>query len=60
MVKILVERQINLRLEENIIERVDFLVKTGLLGSRTEGFREALRMLIDKYYRELMEKWLEK
>ncbi len=60
MVKIVVERQINLRLEESIIEKVDFLVKIGLFKSRTEAFKEALRMLIDKYYRGLMEKRLKK
>jgi len=60
LVKIVVERQINLRLEESIIEKVDFLVKIGLFKSRTEAFKEALRMLIDKYYRGLMEKRLKK
>jgi len=34
-------------------------VKIGVFKTRTEAFRNALLMLIDKYYRELLEERLE-
>jgi len=51
--------QVNIRLEASILERIDNLVKSGIFKTRTEAFKSALLMLIDRYYRELMEKRLE-
>ena len=51
--------QVNIRLETKILEKIDYLVKIGVFKTRTEAFRNALLMLIDKYYRELLEERLE-
>ncbi len=55
----LVERQVNLRLDEELLERIDFLVKSGVFKSRTEAFRVALLMLVDKYYGVILRERLE-
>ena len=56
----LVERQVNLRLDEELLERVDFLVKRGVFKSRIEAFRAALLMLVDKYYKDVLKERLER
>ena len=55
----MVERQVNLRLDEELLERVDFLVKSGVFKNRTEAFRVALLMLVVKYYRDVLMERLE-
>ncbi len=49
------EKQVNLRLEKDLVEKIDYLVKIGIFKTRTEAFKVALRMLIDKYYRRLLD-----
>jgi len=55
---IVAEKQVNLRLEKDLAENIDYLVKMGIFKTRTEAFKVALRMLIDKYYRGLLDRRL--
>lgn len=56
----MVEKQVNLRLEENLLNKIDTLVKAGMFKTKTEAFKKALEMLIDRYYKKLLEEKLEK
>ena len=40
MVNMLRRIQVNIRLEESIIEKVDYLVKKGIFKTRTEAFKK--------------------
>ena len=55
-----VERRVDLWLDEELLERVDFLVKSGIFKSRTEAFKVALLMLVDKYYGVVLRERLER
>lgn len=54
------KEQVNLRLDVELLKKVDYLVKMGFFRTRTEAFKEAISMLIKKYYRELLKERLER
>jgi len=54
------KEQVNLRLDVELVKKVDYLVKMGFFRTRTEAFKEAISMLIKKYYRELLKERLER
>ena len=49
-----------MRLDVELVKKVDYLVKMGFFRTRTEAFKEAISMLIKKYYRELLKERLER
>jgi len=54
------KEQVNVRLDVELLEKVDYLVKMGFFKTRTEAFKEAINMLIKKYYKELLRERLER
>jgi len=54
------KEQVNVRLDIELLEKVDYLVKMGVFKTRTEAFREAISMLIKKYFKEVLKERLEK
>lgn len=41
--------QVNLKLDEELVRRVEELVKAGVFSSKTEAFTEALKLLVRTY-----------
>jgi len=52
--------QINLRIEEDLIKKIDMLVKHGFFKNRTEAFVVALNRLIKDYLKEFLREKLDK
>jgi len=53
------KEQVNVRLDVDLLEKIDYLVRRGFFKTRTEAFKEAINMLIKKYYRKLLKERLE-
>lgn len=52
--------QVNLRIEKDLIEKIDLLVKHGFFKNRTEVFLVALNRLIKDYLKEFLRQKLDK
>ncbi len=52
--------QVNLRIEKDLIEKVDMLVRQGFFKNRTEAFLVALNRLIKDCLKEFLRKKLDK
>jgi len=52
--------QVNLRIEKDLIEKVDMLVRHGFFKNRTEAFLVALNRLIKDCLKQFLRKKLDK